>query len=185
MCEALERCICSRLKLRCLSDTLLEIPSNMLLQRFGGPAWLSRIMITWGSASISPPFLLCSVETCRSDGLNVVAPRAETRHNKRVIRLFPLFSRRLPLARSGCVVRRRAAQRGGLPRPPPRFGHRRSWILSGTLSRFLSTFSPQTQSIPSRGARITCQPGSGTPSLATRTRLSRSARAPRASSAAF
>ena len=29
--------------------TLLEVPSNILLSRFGGPAWLSRIMITWGT----------------------------------------------------------------------------------------------------------------------------------------
>ena len=28
--------------------TLMEVPSNILLSRFGGPAWLSRIMITWG-----------------------------------------------------------------------------------------------------------------------------------------
>lgn len=36
---------------------LFEIPSNLMLQRFGARKWLSRIMITWGLVSMSTAFV--------------------------------------------------------------------------------------------------------------------------------
>ena len=36
---------------------LFEVPSNMLLQKFGAKAWLSRIMLTWGLAAIAMAFV--------------------------------------------------------------------------------------------------------------------------------
>jgi MFS transporter, ACS family, tartrate transporter len=33
--------------------TLFEIPSNLMIRRFGARAWLSRILITWGLASMA------------------------------------------------------------------------------------------------------------------------------------
>src|ERR1700704_6184094 len=33
-----------------VSYAVFEVPSNMLLQRFGAKAWLTRIMFTWGLA---------------------------------------------------------------------------------------------------------------------------------------
>ena len=35
---------------------LLEVPSNLLLQRFGARAWISRIMVTWGLVSAAMMF---------------------------------------------------------------------------------------------------------------------------------
>jgi MFS family permease len=36
---------------------LFEVPSNMLLQRFGARAWLTRIMFTWGIAAMAMAFV--------------------------------------------------------------------------------------------------------------------------------
>jgi sugar phosphate permease len=36
---------------------LFEVPSNMLLQRFGAKAWLTRIMFTWGIAAAAMAFV--------------------------------------------------------------------------------------------------------------------------------
>jgi len=36
---------------------LFEVPSNMLLQRFGARAWLTRIMLTWGAAAMAMAFV--------------------------------------------------------------------------------------------------------------------------------
>src|SRR6195952_1019504 len=36
---------------------LFEVPSNMLLQRFGARAWLTRIMLTWGLAAMAMAFV--------------------------------------------------------------------------------------------------------------------------------
>ncbi|WP_147480992.1 MFS transporter, partial [Pseudomonas caricapapayae] len=35
---------------------LFEVPSNMLLQRYGARAWLIRIMFTWGAAAMAMAF---------------------------------------------------------------------------------------------------------------------------------
>ncbi|WP_397452772.1 MFS transporter [Pseudomonas sp. NA-150] len=36
---------------------LFEVPSNMLLQRFGARVWLTRIMFTWGAAAMAMAFV--------------------------------------------------------------------------------------------------------------------------------
>ncbi|WP_085656739.1 MFS transporter [Pseudomonas sp. B11(2017)] len=36
---------------------LFEVPSNMLLQRYGARAWLTRIMFTWGAAAMAMAFV--------------------------------------------------------------------------------------------------------------------------------
>jgi MFS family permease len=36
---------------------LFEVPSNMLLQRYGARAWLTRIMLTWGIAAMAMAFV--------------------------------------------------------------------------------------------------------------------------------
>jgi sugar phosphate permease len=36
---------------------VFEVPSNMLLQRFGAKAWLTRIMLTWGIAATAMAFV--------------------------------------------------------------------------------------------------------------------------------
>jgi MFS family permease len=36
---------------------IFEVPSNMLLQRFGARAWLTRIMFTWGAAAMAMAFV--------------------------------------------------------------------------------------------------------------------------------
>ena len=36
---------------------LFEIPSNLLLYRFGARAWLTRIMFTWGAAAMAMAFV--------------------------------------------------------------------------------------------------------------------------------
>src|SRR6202012_4773121 len=36
---------------------VFEVPSNMLLQRFGAKAWLTRIMFTWGLAAVGMAFV--------------------------------------------------------------------------------------------------------------------------------
>jgi len=36
---------------------LFEVPSNILLQRFGARAWLTRIMFTWGAAAMAMAFV--------------------------------------------------------------------------------------------------------------------------------
>ncbi|SAL75091.1 major facilitator transporter [Caballeronia terrestris] len=40
-----------------VSYAVFEVPSNMLLQRFGAKAWLTRIMITWGLAAVGMAFV--------------------------------------------------------------------------------------------------------------------------------
>jgi sugar phosphate permease len=40
-----------------VSYAVLEIPSNMLLQRLGARAWLTRIMLTWGLAAAGMAFV--------------------------------------------------------------------------------------------------------------------------------
>src|SRR5437899_2949178 len=35
----------------------LEIPSNLMLERFGARKWIARIMITWGLVSMSMMFV--------------------------------------------------------------------------------------------------------------------------------
>jgi MFS family permease len=37
---------------------LFEVPSNMLLQRYGARAWLTRIMFTWGAAAMAMAFVV-------------------------------------------------------------------------------------------------------------------------------
>jgi MFS family permease len=36
---------------------IFEVPSNMLLQRYGARAWLTRIMFTWGAAAMAMAFV--------------------------------------------------------------------------------------------------------------------------------
>lgn len=36
---------------------LFEVPSNLLLQRFGARAWIARIMVTWGILSVATAFV--------------------------------------------------------------------------------------------------------------------------------
>lgn len=36
---------------------LFEVPSNMLLQRYGARVWLTRIMVTWGAAAMAMAFV--------------------------------------------------------------------------------------------------------------------------------
>src|SRR6195952_2787776 len=36
---------------------IFEVPSNMLLQRFGARAWLTRIMLTWGVVAMAMAFV--------------------------------------------------------------------------------------------------------------------------------
>ncbi|WPP02193.1 MFS transporter [Pseudomonas sp. HR96] len=36
---------------------LFEVPSNILLQRYGARAWLARIMLTWGAAAMAMAFV--------------------------------------------------------------------------------------------------------------------------------
>jgi ACS family tartrate transporter-like MFS transporter len=38
------------------SYCLLEVPSNMMMYRFGARRWLARIMITWGLAAAATAF---------------------------------------------------------------------------------------------------------------------------------
>jgi ACS family tartrate transporter-like MFS transporter len=40
-----------------LTYTLLEVPSNLMLARFGARAWIARIMFTWGLASTAMIFV--------------------------------------------------------------------------------------------------------------------------------
>jgi sugar phosphate permease len=40
-----------------VSYAVFEVPSNMLLQRFGAKAWLTRIMFTWGLAAVGMAFV--------------------------------------------------------------------------------------------------------------------------------
>jgi MFS transporter, ACS family, tartrate transporter len=40
-----------------VSYLLFEIPSNMLLQRFGARVWLARIMVTWGMVAVAMAFI--------------------------------------------------------------------------------------------------------------------------------
>ena len=40
-----------------LTYTLLEVPSNLMLARFGARAWIARIMFTWGIASTAMIFV--------------------------------------------------------------------------------------------------------------------------------
>src|ERR1700749_3439320 len=40
-----------------LGYVTFEVPSNLLLERYGGRIWLSRIMITWGIVSSSMAFI--------------------------------------------------------------------------------------------------------------------------------
>jgi MFS family permease len=40
-----------------VSYAVFEVPSNMLMQRFGAKAWLTRIMITWGLAAVGMAFV--------------------------------------------------------------------------------------------------------------------------------
>ena len=40
-----------------VSYAVFEVPSNMLMQRFGAKAWLTRIMITWGLAATGMAFV--------------------------------------------------------------------------------------------------------------------------------
>src|ERR1700743_2176916 len=40
-----------------ISYAVFEVPSNMLLQRFGAKAWLTRIMFTWGLAAVGMAFV--------------------------------------------------------------------------------------------------------------------------------
>lgn len=36
---------------------IFEVPSNLLLQRFGARAWLARIMLTWGVVAMAMAFV--------------------------------------------------------------------------------------------------------------------------------
>src|ERR1700692_3663016 len=40
-----------------LTYSLLEVPSNVLMQRYGARVWLTRIMATWGVVSILMAFI--------------------------------------------------------------------------------------------------------------------------------
>src|ERR1700754_539817 len=41
-----------------ISYSLFEVPSNMMLARFGARVWIPRIMITWGIASTATMFVV-------------------------------------------------------------------------------------------------------------------------------
>src|ERR1700728_441046 len=47
-----------------LSYAACEIPSNLLLVRFGARRWLARIMVTWGLLSMAMIFVRTPVEFC-------------------------------------------------------------------------------------------------------------------------
>ena len=36
---------------------LMEIPSNLMLERFGARRWFARIMVTWGAITIGMAFV--------------------------------------------------------------------------------------------------------------------------------
>jgi sugar phosphate permease len=40
-----------------ISYAIFEVPSNILLQRFGAKVWLTRIMLTWGLAAVGMAFV--------------------------------------------------------------------------------------------------------------------------------
>src|ERR1700743_3462835 len=40
-----------------VSYAIFEVPSNILLQRFGAKVWLTRIMFTWGLAAVGMAFV--------------------------------------------------------------------------------------------------------------------------------
>ncbi|WP_277188148.1 MFS transporter [Caballeronia sp. BR00000012568055] len=40
-----------------VSYAVFEVPSNMLMQRYGAKAWLTRIMVTWGMAAVGMAFV--------------------------------------------------------------------------------------------------------------------------------
>lgn len=41
----------------CITYTLLEVPSNLMLHRIGARSWLCRIMVSWGLVSMATPFV--------------------------------------------------------------------------------------------------------------------------------
>jgi ACS family tartrate transporter-like MFS transporter len=45
-----------------LGYALFEVPSNLLLARFGARRWLARIMLTWGLISIATAFIRSPVQ---------------------------------------------------------------------------------------------------------------------------
>lgn len=45
-----------------LAYTLFEVPSNLLLARFGGPTWLSRILVRWLCQATMPFFSISTNE---------------------------------------------------------------------------------------------------------------------------
>ncbi len=47
-----------------LSYAACEVPSNLLLMRFGARRWLARIMVTWGLISMAMIFVRTPVEFC-------------------------------------------------------------------------------------------------------------------------
>ena len=47
-----------------LSYALFEVPSNLLLVRFGARRWLARIMITWGLLAASMMFVRTPIQFC-------------------------------------------------------------------------------------------------------------------------
>jgi hypothetical protein len=51
-----------------LSYTLLEVPSNLMLARFGARIWIARIMVTWGVLSSAMIFVdsPCGFTSCAS-----------------------------------------------------------------------------------------------------------------------
>ena len=70
---------------------LFEIPSNLMLARFGARVWIPRIMITWGIASTAPMFASIplnirkrplyflfsrSISACCRTACSIVIPRA-------------------------------------------------------------------------------------------------------------
>ena len=47
-----------------LSYALFEVPSNLLLMRFGARRWIARIMITWGLLAMSMMFVRTPAQFC-------------------------------------------------------------------------------------------------------------------------
>jgi ACS family tartrate transporter-like MFS transporter len=47
-----------------LSYALFEVPSNLLLMRFGARRWIARIMITWGLLAMAMMFVRTPVQFC-------------------------------------------------------------------------------------------------------------------------
>lgn len=46
-----------------IGDFILEVPSDLILERLGARLWIARIMITWGLVSSCMPSSLANIAT--------------------------------------------------------------------------------------------------------------------------